>query len=45
MPTHGEKRALPYSAKQMYDLVADVAAYPEFLPLVRGGADPQPYPP
>ncbi|HBG98323.1 MAG: type II toxin-antitoxin system RatA family toxin [Rhodobacteraceae bacterium] len=32
MPTHGEKRALPYSAKQMYDLVADVAAYPEFLP-------------
>lgn len=23
---------LPYSAKQMYDLVNDVAAYPEFLP-------------
>lgn len=32
MPTHGEKRALPYTARQMYDLVADVAAYPEFLP-------------
>lgn len=23
---------MPYSAKQMYDLVADVARYPEFLP-------------
>ncbi len=23
---------MPYSAQQMYDLVADVAAYPEFLP-------------
>lgn len=32
MPTHGEKRALPYSAQQMYDLVADVASYPQFLP-------------
>lgn len=32
MPTHSETRHLPYSAQQMYDLVADVAAYPEFLP-------------
>lgn len=32
MPTHAENRSLPYSARQMYDLVADVAAYPEFLP-------------
>jgi len=32
MPTHAETRHLPYSAQQMYDLVADVAAYPEFLP-------------
>ncbi|MEM8957661.1 MAG: type II toxin-antitoxin system RatA family toxin [Pseudomonadota bacterium] len=32
MPTHAERRVLPYSAQQMYDLVADVAAYPEFLP-------------
>lgn len=32
MPTHSETRALPYSAAQMYDLVADVAAYPQFLP-------------
>lgn len=32
MPTHQETRALPYSATQMYDLVADVASYPQFLP-------------
>lgn len=32
MPTHGEKRVLPYTAQQMYDLVADVGRYPEFLP-------------
>jgi coenzyme Q-binding protein COQ10 len=32
MPTHSETRKLPYSAAQMYDLVADVAAYPDFLP-------------
>lgn len=32
MPTHSETRALPYSAQQMYDLVADVGRYPEFLP-------------
>lgn len=32
MPTHSETRALPYTAAQMYDLVADVARYPEFIP-------------
>lgn len=32
MPTHHETRVLPYSAQQMYDLVADVASYPQFLP-------------
>ncbi|WP_371224173.1 type II toxin-antitoxin system RatA family toxin [Roseovarius sp. 2305UL8-3] len=32
MPTHSETRPLPYSAQQMYDLVADVASYPQFLP-------------
>ncbi len=32
MPRHSETRSLPYSAQQMYDLVADVARYPEFLP-------------
>ncbi|MFK7938192.1 MAG: type II toxin-antitoxin system RatA family toxin [Roseovarius sp.] len=32
MPTHSETRFLPYTPDQMYDLVADVARYPEFLP-------------
>jgi len=32
MPTHSETKPLPYSAQQMYDLVGDVARYPEFLP-------------
>ncbi|MEM7091254.1 MAG: type II toxin-antitoxin system RatA family toxin, partial [Pseudomonadota bacterium] len=32
MPTHSETKRLPYSAQQMYDLVGDVARYPEFLP-------------
>jgi coenzyme Q-binding protein COQ10 len=32
MPTHAEKRHLPYTAQQMYDLVADVSSYPKFLP-------------
>ena len=32
MPTHAEKRVLPYSADQMYGLIADVGSYPEFLP-------------
>ena len=29
-----ERRVLPYSAEQMFDLVADVGRYPEFLPWV-----------
>jgi len=32
MPRHTEHRKLPYTAHQIYDLVADVARYPEFLP-------------
>lgn len=32
MPSHKEKRPLPWTAEQMYGLVADVARYPEFLP-------------
>ena len=32
MPTHNEKKNLSYTAQQMYNLVADVASYPEFLP-------------
>jgi coenzyme Q-binding protein COQ10 len=32
MPTHAEKRLLPYTQEQLFDLVADVERYPEFLP-------------
>ena len=32
MSTHSETRVLPYTATQMYALVADVANYPKFLP-------------
>ena len=34
MPKHQETRRLPYSPEQMYDLVADVGRYGEFLPWV-----------
>ena len=34
MPGIRETRRLPYSAEQMFDLVADVARYREFLPWV-----------
>jgi len=34
MPHHHERRDLPFSAQQMYALVADVRRYPEFLPWV-----------
>lgn len=32
MHTHKEKRDVPFTDIQMFDLVADVAKYPEFLP-------------
>ncbi len=32
MPHHSETKVLPYRADQMYALVADVGAYPDFLP-------------
>lgn len=32
MPTHTETRRLPYTADELYALVADIDAYPEFLP-------------
>lgn len=32
MPTHAEKKVLRYSEEQLFDMVADVARYPEFLP-------------
>jgi coenzyme Q-binding protein COQ10 len=35
MPRHSEQRQLPYRADQMFDLVADVRRYPEFLPWCR----------
>lgn len=34
MPAHAETRALPYTPEQMFDLVADVGRYGEFLPWV-----------
>ena len=34
MPGIRETRRLPYGAGQMFDLVADVARYPEFLPWI-----------
>jgi coenzyme Q-binding protein COQ10 len=32
MPIHAEHRRLPYTPEQLFDLVADVERYPEFLP-------------
>lgn len=34
MPRHSETRQLPYTPEQMFDLVADVGRYGEFLPWV-----------
>lgn len=34
MPRHSETRALPYTPEQMFDLVANVAHYRDFLPWV-----------
>ncbi|TCZ65332.1 type II toxin-antitoxin system RatA family toxin [Roseicella aquatilis] len=32
MPTHAERRLLRYTPEQLFDMVADVRRYPEFLP-------------
>ena len=32
MPKHQDKKIMPFPPGQIYDLVADVARYPEFLP-------------
>lgn len=32
MPRHHQKRIVPYTPQQMFELVADVATYQEFLP-------------
>ena len=34
MPRHTERRRLPYTPDQLFDLVADVKSYAEFLPWV-----------
>ena len=34
MPRHTEKRTLPYTPEQLFDLVADVQSYADFLPWV-----------
>jgi coenzyme Q-binding protein COQ10 len=36
MKTHQETRILPYTPEQMFNLVADVTRYPEFLPWCMG---------
>src|SRR5688572_12346271 len=32
MPTHAEERHSPFTPDQLFDLVADIERYPEFLP-------------
>jgi len=32
MPRYAEQKRVPYSPEQMFDLVADVGKYPQFLP-------------
>lgn len=36
MPKYSETRKLPFSDQQMYDLVADIESYPEFIPWCTG---------
>ena len=36
MPTHADKRVLPYTKEQLFDLVIDVEKYPQFLPWCLG---------
>lgn len=35
MPSHSEQQLLPYQTHEVFELVADVARYPEFLPWCR----------
>lgn len=32
MPTHTDRKLVPYTPEQLFDLVADVGCYPQFLP-------------
>jgi coenzyme Q-binding protein COQ10 len=34
MTEYSERRRVPYTPQQMFDLVADVAAYPKFIPWI-----------
>ena len=36
MPVHSETRLLPYAPEQLFDLVADIERYPDFLPWCLG---------
>jgi len=36
MNTHAERRVLPYTPRQLYDLVVDIEKYPQFLPWCLG---------
>ncbi len=36
MPQHKETRILPFSPEQLFNLVADIERYPEFLPWCKG---------
>ena len=36
MPQHAESKLVPYRADQLFDLVADVGKYPQFLPWCAG---------
>ena len=35
MPSHRQSRVIDHSAERLFDIVADVERYPEFLPLMR----------
>jgi len=35
MPAHSDQQILPYTTQQIFDLVADIESYPQFLPWCR----------
>ncbi|MBL4805819.1 MAG: type II toxin-antitoxin system RatA family toxin [Rhodobacteraceae bacterium] len=36
MPSQTETRIMPHSPEQMFDLIGDIAKYPEFIPWIAG---------
>lgn len=36
MPTHSEVRFVPYAAEEIFEMVGDIAKYPDFLPWCSG---------